>query len=728
MSQQPPEQQKPVSVLIIAKDQNQYGKAAQFLSRRGWPAHVVPGIKQAVEYVVKNRPMFVMVSFSIPNANIVKLPALLEKTFGAISIAFGETGDPKTTKRLNTCKMKHIFYGAMSGPSIHMRIKKILIEMEKEKQQANQPQKAEAQTPEHQPPAEKQQAQQKPGGDVIMTGKDRRARQDMLLENTNQNPSNAGPNFSGGSHSPSSYNPQQSGYQPPGQGGASNTGSFNPQAQGADSASGNFQPDSNAPYGSQPSGGQHTNQNSTNTGSYNPQNNSQNSLSGNFGGDANSSPTGGAQPTGENQWGGSEFSPDGNSSAQTQGSFNPQSNGENSTSSSQSTDSYNPQQSGYQPPGQGGASNTGSFNPQAQGADSASGNFQPDSNAPYGSQPEMPQEPVNNAGFGEAANSMAQPPNYPTSANAPAADHAPADHQNGFHGANSADSSLNHPTDNTGIEAGTNSNGDLAGASADVAGNTSASHVMPPRKMRTGDQKTNNPNLKDMAQTFDRVFKENCNVTKEEPQLISETSVVEIITIRSEETNGYLIFARPEGSELDQGFFSGVKESIQIALRNEFLEFYLAEEFSTEISQISFIQWASMASDFVSIEQHEDMEIAMAYFSEDVVPHFLPADGVEDMSMVNINSLVPDLKSDYKGYINFEKNGKMLLYIKKGRSITQAQKERLIQKNVKNLYVPNDDVKRYCSQVAQATINQRIEQFVNYLKQVASSESQKQAS
>ena len=593
MSQQPPEQQKPVSVLIIAKDQNQYGKAAQFLSRRGWPAHVVPGIKQAVEYVVKNRPMFVMVSFSIPNANIVKLPALLEKTFGAISIAFGETGDPKTTKRLNTCKMKHIFYGAMSGPSIHMRIKKILIEMEKEKQQANQPQKAEAQTPEHQPPAEKQQAQQKPGGDVIMTGKDRRARQDMLLENTNQNPSNAGPNFSGGSHSPSSYNPQQS---------------------------------------------------------------------------------------------------------------------------------------GYQPPGQGGASNTGSFNPQAQGADSASGNFQPDSNAPYGSQPEMPQEPVNNAGFGEAANSMAQPPNYPTSANAPAADHAPADHQNGFHGANSADSSLNHPTDNTGIEAGTNSNGDLAGASADVAGNTSASHVMPPRKMRTGDQKTNNPNLKDMAQTFDRVFKENCNVTKEEPQLISETSVVEIITIRSEETNGYLIFARPEGSELDQGFFSGVKESIQIALRNEFLEFYLAEEFSTEISQISFIQWASMASDFVSIEQHEDMEIAMAYFSEDVVPHFLPADGVEDMSMVNINSLVPDLKSDYKGYINFEKNGKMLLYIKKGRSITQAQKERLIQKNVKNLYVPNDDVKRYCSQVAQATINQRIEQFVNYLKQVASSESQKQAS
>ena len=128
-SEETPQQGKQVKILIVAKNVSGFSATARFLSRRGFPTQVVGEVKQAVEYVVRQRPSFVMISYSHSNLNVLKLPQLLMSTFNVTCIAFGENNDPKTIARLHGSKMQHVFFGVLSGPVIHMKIKQILTEM-----------------------------------------------------------------------------------------------------------------------------------------------------------------------------------------------------------------------------------------------------------------------------------------------------------------------------------------------------------------------------------------------------------------------------------------------------------------------------------------------------------------------------------------------------------------------------------------------------------------------
>lgn len=622
-----------IRILIIAKDVNQFRKHAQFLTRRGWPCDVVGGIKQAVEYVVKHRPMFVMVSFSIPTASITKLPNLLKQTFKATCIAFGEKGDPKTTKRLNACKLQHIFFGALSGPSIHMRIKKILIEMEKEK---NKPKGEQGQAPAPDMAAPnpedfaKANSGRKNPGEVIMKGRN---------DQSHQNPS---------------MNSAQPGM-PPGEGGGDNYWGDKKGGPGQDNS---------VDYSSQNNSGGGTN--SVQPGSYNPQDSGMG--------------MNGQQP--------GSYNPQGQDAAAMSGAA--QANGQDAMGMGDYQEGMDPAQA--QP---------SSFNPQ-QGNDSsmAAANAAMDAAAMSGAAQANGQDDM---GMGDYQQGM-DPAQAPAGSMDPQADadFAAAPFQEG------------HPQD---AAATGNSEAAAPAQFTDGFQEEGAANAQEQDRVATGGNRINNGNLTDMAQTFDRIFRMYCDATSDKISPIKEVVSLQAVTIKSETTNGYLLFGTPKDAQMRDGFFADMKENIQHELKSEFLEFYLAENFEIEVERVSFVDWASMAADFISVHQHGESELAMAYFSMDAVPKIKETE-FENMCSVGLESVLPNVKANFNGYINFERNNKMLLYIKEGRSISQKQKERLLKKSIDDIYIPTENKENFCSLMAGECLNEKIKHYLDYVKQL----------
>ena len=790
-----------IRILIIAKDVNQFRKHAQFLTRRGWPCDVVGGIKQAVEYVVKHRPMFVMVSFSIPTASITKLPNLLKQTFKATCIAFGEKGDPKTTKRLNACKLQHIFFGALSGPSIHMRIKKILIEMEKEK---NKPKGEQGQAPAPDMAAPnpedfaKANSGRKNPGEVIMKGRNDQSHQnpsmnsaqpgmppgegggdnywgdkkggpgqDNSVDYSSQNNSGGGTN----SVQPGSYNPQDSGMGMNGQ----QPGSYNPQGQDAAAMSGAAQANGQDAIGTgnyQPG----TDGASAQPGSYNPQDSGM-GMSGQQPGSYNpqgqdaAAMSGAAQANGQDAMGTGNYQPGMDGVSAQPGSYNPQAQDDMGMGDYQEgmdpaqaqPGSYNPQEQGDMNAGDYDASmnhaenQPGSYNPQAGDMNSAQpGSYNPqgqDAAAMPGAAQANGQDAMGMGDYQEGMDpAQAQPSSFnPQQGNdssmaaANAAMDAAAmsgaaqangqddmgmgDYQQGMDPAQAPAGSMDpqadadfaaapfqegHPQD---AAATGNSEAAAPAQFTDGFQEEGAANAQEQDRVATGGNRINNGNLTDMAQTFDRIFRMYCDATSDKISPIKEVVSLQAVTIKSETTNGYLLFGTPKDAQMRDGFFADMKENIQHELKSEFLEFYLAENFEIEVERVSFVDWASMAADFISVHQHGESELAMAYFSMDAVPKIKETE-FENMCSVGLESVLPNVKANFNGYINFERNNKMLLYIKEGRSISQKQKERLLKKSIDDIYIPTENKENFCSLMAGECLNEKIKHYLDYVKQL----------
>lgn len=114
-----------VQILIIAKNQSSVKSAAQFLTRRGWPAKVVTDLGKAIQTVVSEKPDLVLLSINHPNPKITKLPAILSQGMNANSVLFAESMDARSQAVLANSKSFKIT-GSPSGPNLHRGIRKIL--------------------------------------------------------------------------------------------------------------------------------------------------------------------------------------------------------------------------------------------------------------------------------------------------------------------------------------------------------------------------------------------------------------------------------------------------------------------------------------------------------------------------------------------------------------------------------------------------------------------------
>lgn len=113
-----------VRLLVIATRPHELRSAAQFLNKRGWQTTILSDVKEAVTFVAKSKPDWVLLSVNLgPSAE--KISTLLAQTFNVESLVFAEYMDPGAQARLSQTRCQ-VLHGRLSGPSIQMKIRRIL--------------------------------------------------------------------------------------------------------------------------------------------------------------------------------------------------------------------------------------------------------------------------------------------------------------------------------------------------------------------------------------------------------------------------------------------------------------------------------------------------------------------------------------------------------------------------------------------------------------------------
>lgn len=113
-------------LLIICRAKPQLDTIANYLNRRGWETVVTRDTKDAFKILATFKPDYVLMSVNVPNPKIAQLPTVISQTFKTPVITFGESLNTKTMKALQTIMSTFTMPGAISGPSVHRRIKQIL--------------------------------------------------------------------------------------------------------------------------------------------------------------------------------------------------------------------------------------------------------------------------------------------------------------------------------------------------------------------------------------------------------------------------------------------------------------------------------------------------------------------------------------------------------------------------------------------------------------------------
>lgn len=120
------------NILFLLSRVDQIPHVEVYLRKRDWNLKLTSSLKEAVAFLVENKPSYFFISYDFPNKkalNIAKSPALDQMTN---IILTGEVSKPNTLKGIQEFRVKYKLQPPMSGPGIERIINKIIRDLEKQ--------------------------------------------------------------------------------------------------------------------------------------------------------------------------------------------------------------------------------------------------------------------------------------------------------------------------------------------------------------------------------------------------------------------------------------------------------------------------------------------------------------------------------------------------------------------------------------------------------------------
>ena len=222
----------------------------------------------------------------------------------------------------------------------------------------------------------------------------------------------------------------------------------------------------------------------------------------------------------------------------------------------------------------------------------------------------------------------------------------------------------------------------------------------------------------DLSKAMSEAFDLACRPSGTQANPIGVNDTVGAFGIKAKDKDGYILVAWPKNSDVaESSFFLEISEALTKALKSDKIEFNLESNFQVDISPTDFINWSEQEADFVLTHQHGNHQVAIAFVkNEKGLPRVRRDKEFDDMSAIDIEDINADVKLNFDAYLNFKHSQKMIRYGKVGGSISRTQKQRLMSRQVKDMYVPNEEVNNFKSHVASDFLNSKIN---NYNKKVA---------
>ncbi|MGZ3769857.1 MAG: hypothetical protein ACXVCP_09750 [Bdellovibrio sp.] len=111
-------------LLIIKSNPTSLGSVESFLRNREWHIKSTSNLKEALIFLVQEKPQFVMVGIDHPNSKVRNLPKILVQALQVCLIAFTEDTSTKAYELLNNCKTDYLLYPPVTGPAVERTVNK----------------------------------------------------------------------------------------------------------------------------------------------------------------------------------------------------------------------------------------------------------------------------------------------------------------------------------------------------------------------------------------------------------------------------------------------------------------------------------------------------------------------------------------------------------------------------------------------------------------------------
>lgn len=213
------------------------------------------------------------------------------------------------------------------------------------------------------------------------------------------------------------------------------------------------------------------------------------------------------------------------------------------------------------------------------------------------------------------------------------------------------------------------------------------------------------------------VVKEVSRRTTDQAKSLESTRQISVLTVNSPRFQGYLVAAHGPDKKVDEEFTKTLKKRLieHLSKQGEKMEGGEAD-FDMEIQKVEFGPWAEEFADFVALSQHNDSEIAIAFVGgENSLAEFQES-ASEDMMSCGLEDFVVGEAVQCDMFLHLEKNDKYVRYLKQGVAMTQEQKDRLLQKQVKNLHFNKSDLMKYKEYVGKSFIRDRLGESKVFVK------------
>lgn len=644
-----------VTVLIICKSPNNFQQTANFLTRRGWPTTVVGNLSKAIEFVVKNSPDFILISCNHPNPNTARLPSLLSQAMNSQIVGFAEQSDASSNARLQNMSFKHKLQGLASGPNLQRFIRKILIELYNPTTPSSADGQSEGQDQQSggiKPPNFK-------GGDStsIEISGGSRSGSDSTVVASNSSKSNRTQMVRGGE--PGSAD---------GQGGPGTSGG--PALIKGEGSSGGAK----AGAGMFPMGG-------------NSQSSAGNAGSGGLFGLGNQQ----ANPSGQIRGISSSLS-------------------EKGDGSEPDSDEEGVENGSYRLSRKKDRKRLKDLMPQQTSA-SENGN---ESSAEAEANRQALMALMNSEKENKASESEIDSDSIVGAASSKGG-------LAGLAATNSAESTKSAEGSSEASRASKSdrvSNDTLGGgsfmarAAAKAAAAQKRPHAPPVAFRKAQPDPSAQTEKQDLLmKAIEDAMTKVCDPNHQEPRKLDEPSVLGVLCVDSDGLHGYLVVcATLFGPQDHILFLREFRETLLAGLMELGVQTNIEEPFSIATESFEFKAWAETTK-FTYIGEHQGSELTVSFVpTEDRLPAVKSAE-TRDMARIQLDLIDPDQPVSFGTYLHLKRNNKYFLYLRHGRKLMANQKDRLKEKQVKELFIKSKDISNYRSYSAASYIQKSTRRF-----------------
>lgn len=126
-------EQQPGRIFIIKPTSGSMTGAETYLKNRGWQVASGSSLKDCLQFLMKNRPDFVLITADHKNKKINMLPKVLKQAFGIYMIAYSEVQTSASYRAIENMAVDHRIFQTPSGPTIERTLRAIQKEIEEAK-------------------------------------------------------------------------------------------------------------------------------------------------------------------------------------------------------------------------------------------------------------------------------------------------------------------------------------------------------------------------------------------------------------------------------------------------------------------------------------------------------------------------------------------------------------------------------------------------------------------